>query len=61
MKTESETPMYSTRTVAVFALPWLLLGLFGAACAGANGDPAPAPVEAGAPTPVACEDAGSGG
>jgi len=39
-----------------------LFGLFGAACAGANGDPAPAPVEAGVPTPVvACEDAGSGG
>ena len=48
--------MRSRRYWIVFA--WMVFAL--AACAGANGDPAPAAVEAGAAAPaVSCVDAGA--
>jgi hypothetical protein len=46
----------------LLALLGLVAGVAVAACAGANGDPAPAPQEAGVATPAAsCVDAGVSG
>jgi hypothetical protein len=52
---------YSLRTKRIALLSALLALASTAACAGANGDPAPAPQEAGAGTAVACDDAGAAG
>ncbi|MDB4939206.1 MAG: hypothetical protein JWP87_6178 [Labilithrix sp.] len=52
---------YSQRTKRIVLLAALLALASTAACAGANGDPAPVPQEAGAGTAPACDDAGAGG
>jgi hypothetical protein len=64
---DRRAPIAGSRTarlpsrVAAFVLP-ILAFVFGiAACAGADGDPAPTPSEAGATVdPTACVDAGDG-
>ncbi len=52
---------YSQRTKRIVLLAAVLTLASTAACAGANGDPAPAPQEAGAGTVPACNDAGAAG
>ena len=52
---------HSSRTRRIVLVAGLLALASTAACAGANGDPAPAPQEAGAGTVVACDDAGAPG
>jgi hypothetical protein len=52
---------YSQRTKRIVLLAALFALASTAACAGANGDPAPVPQEAGAGTIPACDDAGAAG